>query len=33
MDLELYTCGVDGKFFIWKLEDTCLPKEAKETHG
>jgi WD40 repeat protein len=34
MDLELYTCGADGKFFIWKLEEgQCVPKEAKQIHG
>ena len=29
MDLDLYTCGKDGKFFLWELGNDCQPKEAK----
>jgi len=23
MDLDLYTCGKDGKFFLWDLGENC----------
>lgn len=29
LDLDLYTCGKEGKFYLWELGEGCQPKEAK----